>query len=441
MNVKYEDYGDDNKTGIITKRFSYVDEIWAWKNGVSGLAIPLLNFIIHNWIAGKKRKLRLYDKNDVINSKYAMSIHSLARAWKIDRTSLVRAKQRLVKIKIDNEKLILEKTVGSDSYLGINASLFSKMIVGNSMRFIHQCEYWKRYDILNSNILEEFVKPLFDFTDSNEKVKHSKWAESVVRELCVMANKENAQLYKNGKIVNVFSHLKDGQFKKQRKGIDTACKLIDDLYTGRFFRDNPIHLLFGEINQEHVEYKNAKSAVEKIMYLKGDKEGIKKFLCRCAKNYFIACRPGQETYKEIKTNFPVSIKDFILFNDYKGNHVANFLLFYLPTLSAKDKQVNDLITRIKKLVPESVFNILRDYEDYLLEKHIQSYWINIYKITKKIKSIINSKGTSYGMNACFDILFKKVDVISERYKKVLPGYFDPEQETANNAIIEMKSSR
>jgi hypothetical protein len=42
------------------------------------------------------------------------------------------------------------------------------------------------------------------------------------------------------------------------------------------------------------------------------------------------------------------------------------------------------------------------------------------------------------MPSCFDIVFKKVNDISEYHKKVLPGYFDPEQKTASDALIEMK---
>jgi hypothetical protein len=205
-----------------------------------------------------------------------------------------------------------------------------------------------------------------------------------------------------------------------------------------FFRDNPVHSLFGEINEDHVEFKRAGLAVERIMYLKGNKEGIRKFILRCARNYFIACKPGQETYQDMKASFPATVKDFILFDDYKGNHVANFLLFYSSTLTATDKQIHHTIMRIKKIVPESVFDKLTNYEDYLLEKQIQSFWLNVYKLSREIKSIIKGGVTSYSVGSCFDIVFKKVDEISAHHKTVLPGYFDPEQKTASDALIEMK---
>jgi hypothetical protein len=59
-------------------------------------------------------------------------------------------------------------------------------------------------------------------------------------------------------------------------------------------------------------------------------------------------------------------------------------------------------------------------------------------LTLKIKSIIKSEKTSYSLESCFKIVFDKIDKISEHYKKVLPGYFDPyEGQTASDAITEI----
>jgi hypothetical protein len=280
------------------------------------------------------------------------------------------------------------------------------------------------------------VKKLFD---DNSRDNAAEWAESIVKEICVMAHKENAAVIKRGKVYNVFPHLHNDKFRKKRTGINRACGLIDDLYTGNFFRNTPIHSLFGKINKKHLKFKNTELAVKRIISLKGNKEGIRKFLLRCAKNYFIALQPGMETYQFIKSSFPKTIADFILYADnQKGIYVANFLLFYSSTLSSKDSEIYSTIYKIKELVPANVFNSLCVYEECLLEQHIYPYWQKVYELTKEIKSIINSKGTSYHIESCFDIVFEKVDSISLYHKKLLPGYFDPDKKTANDALIEIK---
>ena len=285
----------------------------------------------------------------------------------------------------------------------------------------------------------ENMQKLFEDDNENNDIKEKDaWAENVVKEICIEAEKENVCIIKKGKPVKVFSHLKNGEFKKQRKGVDTACRLINDLYSGRFFRDNSACTLFGDINENYLELKNVGRAIERIKILKGNQNGIRKFLLKCAKNYFTAIQPGQETYQKLKSSFPVAVRDFILFDDYKGNRIANFLLYYSSAICVKDRQMYETKHRIEESVPQSIYDLLCDYEDYVLEHHIHSYWFNVGKLVKEIKFIIDKGGTSYSMASCFDIVFKKVDDISSYHKKMLPGYFDPEQTTTSDALIEIQ---
>lgn len=438
------------KNDYITGDFNLINMYSAIQLKLNIIQVALLNFFIINWLAGRLEK---YDEDNPANQLYWVNLYWLSRHFAIGRKYLRYNLETLTReiVCLDGVKIqIMFRNIKYKRfYVGMHLPVIHLIV--NSEPYNRQCVNWHKSELQcsqenNSNKEKKTIinnmEPLFQIEDkSQNNNKQMTWAESVIKEICEMANKNNVQLYKNGKIVNVFSHLKDGQFKKQRKGIDAACKLIDDLYLGRFFRDNPVHSLFGEISKEHIEFKNANLAIERLMYLKGNKEGIKKFLCRCAKNYFIACRPGQETYQELKANFPVNVKDFILFNDYKGNRVANFLLFYSSTLTTADKQIHQNIMRIKKIVPSEVFNRLLEYEDYLLEKHIQSFWQRVYELAKEIKLIIKNEETSYSMISCFNIIFDNVNKIAGRHKMLLPGYFDIEQTTTSNSITEIKDKQ
>jgi hypothetical protein len=133
-----------------------------------------------------------------------------------------------------------------------------------------------------------------------------------------------------------------------------------------------------------------------------------------------------DTYKQIKASFPVNIKDFILFNDTKGNLIPNFLLYYSETLNVVDRMITDSIERINKMnLPGDIYDKIDEYANGISDGQYQSYWLNIERLAKEIKSIIKGGGTSYTMSGCFDIVFKKVDAVIDYYKSIQAGYFDP----------------
>lgn len=447
-----------------------VSEFAAIQLKLSGVQVTMLNLFIINWLADKLEK---FDKDNPANQLYYFNVYHWAKYYNIPKDylkyNIIALTRQITCLDGTTACVLFRNKKQRGMYIGMHLSVIHQIV--DSELFNAQCDYWKKPElkcpvengtkIIDAEIKEaekenmpvplavyrqnggvEPVKPLVEIEDkTNNGVKkgHSEWSESIVKKLCEMADKENAHLFKDGKCKRVFNHLtKKGEFRSNFN-IDCVCKLIDDLYTGRFFRNNPVHALFGGIDKKYLEFKNAKLAVERIMYLKGSKDGIRKFLLKCAGNYFDALIPGQDTYQFIKSSFPTTVKSFLLHeNTQNGNKIANFLLFYSSTVSLKDKQVHDIKTKIKETVHQSVFATLCNYENCMLENQIQSYWFNVNKLVKEIRFIIKNRETSHFMESCFDNVFKKVNAVSAHYKKVLPGYFDPDMQTAGDGLTEMK---
>ena len=435
---------------MITGSFNHVSMYKAFCLKLTSLQIMILNAYIQNWIAGQ---MVAYDPENPENRLYWFNTYFWSGKWGISIQRLSAAVASLTKpIKaIDgiSIQILFTKRTSRGVYIGMFSDIMHLLIADNYNFFNGQCVYHNKpelqyFPVVSMMSLEKSegldnpiisnMRPIFQIEDQTEG--KDIWAESIIKELCMEAKKEKAYVCKNDKMLPVFSHLNsNNEFRAKRGRVDKAIRLVGDLYTGRFFRDNPVHSLFGEIAKDHLEFKNVDMAVKRIMMLKGNKEGIRKFLLKCLRNYFDALKPGQETYSFIKSAFPRNILDFILFDDHKGNHVANFLLFYTSTLSVMDKQVHDIKARIKKSVPECVFDKFCDYENFLLEKQIQSYWLNVGKLSKEILAMRRDGRTSYMLESCYDQVFDKIDVMYRCFKVVLPGYFDPGQKTASDALL------
>ena len=431
--------------GYITG-FNLISERAAIQLKLNYIQVVILNLFIINWLADKLEK---YDEHNPANQLFRFNVYFWAEYFEIPfnhiKRNLLSLTQSITCLDGMQVQLMFRNKRHKMFYVGMELSVIHKLV--NIELFNYQCDYHGKPELkcytqnMELNMPKE---PLFEYLledKASGKNPYSEWAEKIIKKMCDMACENNPQLFRNGKSINVFAHLKNGEFKKNRKGIDEACKLVDDIYSGQYFRNYKRHEIFGTINAEHLQFKNVEIAVDKLLFLIKDKNkiGIEKYLFRCLRNYFEALKPGRETYQDIKASFPVSVKSFLLHVNRDGTFVANFIMYYFSTLTEKDMKVNQAIIKVKNIVPESVFNKLLDYENYILENQIFSFWLNVRKLTLKIKAIIKEKKTSYSITSCFDIVFSKVDKIAEHYKKVLPGYFDPyEGQTASDAIIELQ---
>lgn len=456
--------------------FNLISDIQAFKLKLNHIQVVILNLFIINMLADKFQK---FEENNPANFLYRFNVYYWANFYDVPlqyfRRNLIALTKPITCFDGTKIQIMVINKRRKVFYIGMHLHIIHQLV--NSELFNIQCNRHKKPELccINKNGENEMPKQIeYDFEETERKfalagivrrrnkrvitelykskplfeiekytksiLGHSIWAEDVIRKLCKMAEDDDVRLFSNGKWLKVFPHLKNGEFRKNRDGIDKACMLIDDLYSGQFFRQYKRHEIFGTINKEHLQFKNVDTAVDRLLFLikEKNKEGIERFLYRCARNYFEALKPGMETYYFIKSSFPVNVKSFILHTNRDGSYTVNFLMYYFSTLSEKDKNIDLSKDKIKKTVSGFVYTKLLDYENYLLESQIQSFWLNVNKLIKEIKFIINSEGTSYSMAACFDILFKKVDEISNYHKKVLPGYFDPEQKTASDAIMEMK---
>jgi len=429
------------KNNDYISRFNLVSDYAAIQLKLNHIQVVILNLYIMNWLADKLEK---YDEDNPACQLYRFNVYYWAKYFNIPKTYLKRNLLALTRpiTCLDGlqVQIMFRNKKHKSFFIGMKISLIHELV--DTKLFNIQCDFHKKPElkVLINNNKENIMplnkrEPLFLIEDKTEL-----WAESLIKKICNMSSESGAQINRNGKSLNVFAHLKNDEFKINRKGIDDTVRIINDIYSGQFFRDYKRYDLFGTINKEHLEFKNVELAIDKLLFLirNRNKTGIETFLIRCARNYFEALKPGRETYQDIKASFPVNIKSFFLHINRDGTFVANFLMYYYSTLSEKDLQLNRAVMRVKNIVPESVFDRLLDYETYVLENQIFSFWLNVKKLTLKIKSIIKDRKTSYTMASCFDIVFSKVDKISEYYKKVLPGYFDPyEGQTASDAINEL----
>jgi hypothetical protein len=270
----------------------------------------------------------------------------------------------------------------------------------------------------------------------------SDWSEDLVKEICQRAHDQEAKIdIGKGELKNVFAHLsKSGDFNKRRAGIDKACMMIDDILSGRFWRDHVN--LFGNIPESVLRFKNTDRAVERAKLLQGDKDHLRKFILKCVDNYFIAIQPGMDTYRDVKSSFPKNIQDFFFSNDYQCQGVANFLLYYSSTLTAKDLNIEDRYNQVADIVGDGkTLEKLLDYTDLILPAQYLSFWLNVYRMCKEIKTLIRTDRTSYDMDFCFTIIFDNVDKLYERYGTIKAGYFDPKQSTGISSLVEMRRSK
>ena len=403
---------------------------------LTALQLLIVDAFIHNWIA---QRLEPYDPNNPRNSLYWFNVYAWSIIWNINETRIMAALMALTRQIKTSDGIVIQlmfyKKTSKGVYVGMNLDVIHNLVADKPERFNTQCAYWGRPELC-LNIKGDTMQPLIPKELLQIDYKPLSWTESIIKEMCEFA--DGVEFMKGRRQVKVFNHLKNGEFRKNRKGIDRACKIIETIYSGQFWRDNMS--LFADMPEEFLEFKQVEKAKKKLMALKGNKEGIKEFLLRCVKNYIEAVQPGMETYKKIKSSFPATIKDFLLFDDYKGNTVANFLIYYMDTLRAVDQNVNDIISRINKAgIPGDVLNKMSEYSDELTDSQQLSYWLNVYRLVKEVKSIIKNKETSYSIGTCFDIIFQKVDAVAAYHKELKPGYFDFAQITSGGALKELRN--
>ena len=437
---------------------------------LSHLQVEILNLFIMNWLADKLEK---FDADNPANQLYRFNVYHFADHYGISRVRMLRNLEALTNpitcLDGIRKQVMFRNKKQHVMYVGMELSIIHQIV--NPRLYNQQCDHHRKphlkcpfesTPIINdmepknrtiSGLLPSPIRkkpnckePLFDIGSTMKKCRgnktHTDWAEGVVKRLCEMAIEHDACLLKDGKSINVFPHLKNGEFNKRRSGIDRACYLVDLIGCGAFFRRYYPSGLFGAINKDFLQLKNIDMAIERLTILMktGNKYGIEKFIFKCARNFFEALKPGKETYQSVKGRFPISVHHFLLQPYQNGKEfVANFLMYYSSTLTETDMKTDMAVLRVKKIVPESVFDKLLDYETYLLEHHISAFWMNIHKLAKEITGIKNRNETSYPVVSCFDIVFKKVDDVSERYHKVLPGYFNIEKSTVTDALVEIKN--
>ena len=422
--------------------FNIVSDNRAIQLKLSHIQVTILNLFIMNWLANKLEK---YDECNPACQLFRFNTYHWAKYFECDYKYVKRSLIALTKPITDLDgmqiQIMYRNKIHKYYYVGMELSIIHKLVDKNLFNI--QCNFHEKQELkcLITNNKEDDMhqnnkEPLFLVENKTEI-----WAENIIKKICNMSSECGAQININGKSLNVFPHLKNDEFKTNRNGIDDTVKIINDIYSGQFFREYKRHTLFGNIKKEYLEFKNVEPAIDKLLFLSRNrnKAGIETFLLRCARNYFEALKPGMETHHKIKAAFPVNIKSFFLHINRDGTFVANFLMFYSSTLSEKDLQLNRAVIKVKNIVPESVFDRLLDYETYVLENQIFSFWLNVKKLTLKIQSIIKNKKTSYSMASCFDIVFDRVTKIAEHHKKVLPGYFDCYNgQTASDAINEIQ---
>ena len=257
----------------------------------------------------------------------------------------------------------------------------------------------------------------------------SDWRYELIKKMCLYAREKNAVLYKRstGQYHKVFSHLDlTGNFRKNHSVVDKAVYYIDEIYAGVFVENNGP--LFHKLSPTALKGRKIKLAKGRLNELTGNKEGIERFLMRCCRHYIDAISTDMGTFSSLKSNWPVSVADFLFFNSY-GFRVCNFLLYYRAPSSLAHIQLDTMRTNIEKRLGLDLYGRIEHYTMVCTNYngHEMLFWSNIREWIRIISDGRKNNYISYTTAGCFDIIFEEV----EKYETVCVGHFDPEKYTGH----------
>jgi len=257
------------------------------------------------------------------------------------------------------------------------------------------------------------------------------WAEDIVLEICLLA-KESGH--------SVFNHLtKDNEFRKNHKLIDNAVTLIRQIRAGTFLTMHGP--LFAALPGHVLEARRVDFVIKRVKQLKGNKEGIRGLLVRCAKNYFAALSPGQDVPEYLKKYYPKTVEHFLLEDNGMGSVKAHFMMFYFPPDSAKQQALENSIARIQEKSMK-VYEMAAGYTEKITNYDVgiktrEGYWANIGKLYKEFERLRAKNKTSYSIISCFDFVFKYADVVYSCFGSAYKGHFDIGSATVARAMKEI----
>jgi len=435
---------------FIASVFNLVNWLTADTLKLTILQKSLLDLFILNYLAyNDKKTMAAFRYSGIVF--YELPVYRLSKLWGKPYTTLRDAMKSLCRTKVTYDdrafNLLVAKRVCKQNYYMMPPEVVYLLVRDCPKSYNTQCDRWHRSDLATYNLAKSFaqsdmahnsITPLADISGIANKKQQgfSDWAEGVIKNICVMANKNNVVLVCNGKPQPVFPHLQsNGEFNKRRLGIDKACKLLDDMVLGRFGRQGAASL-FNNLPESLLEQKDTKGALAELKRLKGDRKGIEAFALRCAENYFASLQPGMETYDSAKRNFPANIKDFFL---KEGNgFVANFLLYYHNPVTVQDKayvkMVNKMNDRFKKMQGE-ILDRLTEYADRVSDKKIKAFNHKLLDLLSHIDEICESGATSYSVAGCFDLIFDEIDKIKDTDKIIHTRHFDVQGFAVRQSMI------
>ena len=451
---------------LILDRFCHISDLTAVHLKLTPTQMVLLNTFIQNYIRGT---LEPYNPDDQNNKLFLFPIYSLAKRFNIPLQSLYYAMSSLRKIRrelggVEFSMLLVKKNIRG-LYIGMYKEMIWDLVKDCPYMYNSQCADAGRCDLIfrgmkkkqlpepeqmknitgETSIIKDNMKALIELPEPEKKKSDIKqitnyipdWTELLVKEICLMAKQENAQI--DGRAV--FPHLdKENNFKKQRKGIDNACQYIQEIYKGTFLINHKG--LFESLPDSVKELKKVDKVMKRVAMLRGDKELIKTFLLRCVENYFKALQPGMDTYYSIKKSFPTSIKNFLLFVSCDGKLTANFMLYYFGNIKATEQAGHDICVKIQKKYPD-IYNTLENIADHVRgyneqAKVYQAYWLNANRLIKYFNELKEDELTSYSLASCFDFVIDNLQKRIDGIGHLEAGMLGLDSVTIRSALKEIK---
>lgn len=347
--------------------------------------------------------------------------------------------------------LFLTKRHGNDVYYAMPKEVLYYLVCDNSNFYNKQCDHHNRPELRTDALEKRFaapkihaegenLKPLIavaDMARQIEKPRHFEWAESVVKDICAMAEREK----KTNKNIKGFAHLNGkGEFKATRKGVDKACRHLGEMVDDVFFRINGFELS-GNVRDDIKKrkgYGHAKRRLDQIAKLKGTgerKAALRGFMLRCAKNFFEALKPGMDTYANVKRGYPKSVSEFILRDAGSGLPVANFLLHYDPPQDVHEVTIDRYVKKIKGRMGGRFLEKVFEYDSSMgSSKDALRFYQNIWDLVEGFQELREKGETSYWPESCFDFVFAGADEKRRQHKVVHPGYFGWGSKTVQAAL-------
>ncbi|MDR1627244.1 MAG: hypothetical protein LBR79_00535 [Oscillospiraceae bacterium] len=428
---------------LIYEEYQHISVRAAASLGLTTLQVAIIDFYIQNWLGGR---LRPYD-DSADNRLWSLSTKLLAKIFNVDRKKISYNMNSLSDIKIsDNSKVQVMwlKKHTSGYYVGMPLEIIHLFVRDNPFVFNSQCIKHKKPElqcfveiecadernVTNENLIinceSKNMESLIAIENKNE------WAEAIIHEICILAKKSGC---------GVFNHLtKENKFRRARGLIDKSINYLNEIHTGIFTKK--YGLLFKTIPDHVLEARCINLVIKRVRQLENNREAIKGFMWRCAKNYFMALLPGADAPDYIKKGYPKTIDNFLLQSDLTGNANANFMLFYFAPDSADQQLVENIITKMQNKSMQ-IFSMAVDYADKINHydddvKIRKAYWSNINKLYNTFGQLRNESKTTYLMQACFDAVFRQADELYEKYGGVNKGSFDLNSLTIKNVMREIK---